>query len=687
VSIVAGRYALIIANAIYEDSSLAQLRAPSHDAEALRRVLEDENIGGFDVRVVADAGMRDVQLAVVEFFTARRSGDLALLHFSGHGLKDPRGDLYFATRDTELRHLRATGVASAFVNLQISDCAARRVVVILDCCYSGAFAKGALSRADRSVNLAEEFRPAEEERGKGRVVLTAASSTQYAFDGDELSEANDSPSVFTTALVEGLQTGAADLNEDGEISVEDLYEYVYNQVRRRTPYQVPQKHSFAIEGELVIAQSVRPLVFPHDLRANLDSASVAARLEAVGELRRWLASPKPARRSAARTELQWRQHNDDSLTVRQQAEAVLAGAAAEDSATGDRPMSKPESRATPATTDPSRRADVGRSTQPVPPTHRPPEPARTTKAQATSRPPPAVPSEEELPPTAAHDGVGAGTGITQDRSIGAPAPPLRRNGTRTDRRRRIALVTAAVIALGAVTGSALWFFLLQDRSPGRASPAPSSTAPSSTAPGCGAINDQFDTASLAPGWERLNGGRFAVSDGAMAITASDGADVRSDLQGAVTAPFLARTLRGDFRIETTVTVDPQYSYQGAGLLLYRDTKNYVRLERGFGSQGAIVFEYASDGRHTKLHGPFSRDADPIKTSATVVGLRLVRTGKSIKGFWRQAGATTWQELSGTPSLAGRVKTGVAVLNRSQPPAGDPARKPLTATFAYVDVAC
>ena len=214
----------------------------------------------------------------------------------------------------------------------------------------------------------------------------------------------------------------------------------------------------------------------------------------------------------------------------------------------------------------------------VPPTHRPPEPARTTKAQATSRPPPAVPSEEELPPTAAHDGVGAGTGITQDRSIGAPAPPLRRNGTRTDRRRRIALVTAAVIALGAVTGSALWFFVLQDRSPGRASPAPSSTAPSSTAPGCGAINDEFNTASLAPGWEQLNGGRFAVSDGAMAITASDGADVRSDLQGAVTAPFLARTQRGDFRIETTVTVDPQYSYQGAGLLLYGDAENYVRLD-------------------------------------------------------------------------------------------------------------
>jgi glutamate transport system substrate-binding protein len=506
----AGRYALIIANAVYEDASLARLRAPSHDAEALRRVLEDESIGGFDVRVVADAGMRDVQLAVVEFFTTRRSGDLALLHFSGHGLKDPRGDLYFATRDTELHHLRATGVASTFVNLQISDCAARRVVVMLDCCYSGAFAKGALSRADRSVNLAEEFRPAEEERGKGRVVLTASSSTQYAFDGDELSEADDSPSVFTTALVEGLGTGAADVGEDGEISVDDLYEYVYDQVRRRTPYQVPQKHSFAIEGELVIAHSVRPLELPHDLRANLESASVGARLEAIGELGRWLASPKPARRSAARTELQLRQQNDDSLRVRQQAEAVLAGATAEVGSIGDPPVSKPGSRSSPATTDSSPKAATVGSPQPVPPTHQPPEPAKTTKAQAESGPPltAPVPSDEAHPPAtvdapahidataepvtataasdpdatpaqpvpgrpgsreASDDGVGAGTGTTKDRNIPAPSPPLRRNGTGTGRRRQIALTIAAIIALGAVMGSLL--LALQDRSPSGGSAA------------------------------------------------------------------------------------------------------------------------------------------------------------------------------------------------------------------------
>jgi hypothetical protein len=136
-----------------------------------------------------------------------------------------------------------------------------------------------------------------------------------------------------------------------------------------------------------------------------------------------------------------------------------------------------------------------------------------------------------------------------------------------------------------------------------------------------------------------------------------------------------------------VTVDPQHSYQGAGLLLYRDSENYVRLERGFGSQGAIAFEYATDGRHTKIHGPFSKGPDPVPTSATVVWLRLVRAGTSIKGFWHPANTTTWQELSGTAPLGGDAKAGVAVLNRSQPPAGDPARKPLTTTFAHINVTC
>lgn len=202
-----------------------------------------------------------------------------------------------------------------------------------------------------------------------------------------------------------------------------------------------------------------------------------------------------------------------------------------------------------------------------------------------------------------------------------------------------------------------------------------------------AIKEEFDAASLAAGWEQLNGGRFALGGGAMAITASDGADVRGDVQGDVTAPFLARDVQGDFSVETAVTVDPQHSYQGAGLLLYRDSENYVRLECGSGSQGAIAFEYAADGRHTKIHGPFSKGPDPVPTSATVVvaaaGARWdVNQGVLASGEHHDLAGAEWNRSPGWRRQGRR--------RRTQPlatPAGDPTRKPLTAMFAYINVTC
>jgi regulation of enolase protein 1 (concanavalin A-like superfamily) len=219
-----------------------------------------------------------------------------------------------------------------------------------------------------------------------------------------------------------------------------------------------------------------------------------------------------------------------------------------------------------------------------------------------------------------------------------------------------------------------------------ASPSPPA-ASASTRAGCAPTRDEFSGERLDPGWEHLNGGAVAVTGGAVVVRADDGADIRSDIQGGVTAPFIARSVSGDFTAEAAVAVEPRYSYQAAGLLLYRDRDNYVRLERGFASFGAIVFEYAAEGRHTKLHGPFSNDADPVRTSDTVVRLRLKRTGTTVRAYWLPAGNSDWRELGGTAPLTGDAKAGVAVLNRSQPPNGDPARGVLAASFPYVDITC
>src|SRR5256886_4070141 len=69
--------------------------------------------------------------------------------------------------------------------------------------------------------------------GRGRVVLTATSATQLAWEGDEPT----SPSIFTRYLVRGLKTGEADSNKDGSITVRSEERRVGKECRSRwSPY-------------------------------------------------------------------------------------------------------------------------------------------------------------------------------------------------------------------------------------------------------------------------------------------------------------------------------------------------------------------------------------------------------------------------------------------------------------------
>ncbi|WP_433261734.1 caspase, EACC1-associated type [Micromonospora vinacea] len=316
------RRALVVANARYDDPALAALRAPTHDADALARVLGDPAIGGFDVELLMDADERTVRRRVAGFFADRDRDDLLLLHFSCHGVKDPHGRLYLAARDTDLTSLGATGVAAAFVNDQLAQTRSRRVILVLDCCYSGAFNRGVAARADRSVHIGDEFNT-----GTGRIVLTASSATEYAFEGGDLTRAEAGTSVFTTALVNGLATGEADLGGDGEISVDELYDYTYRQVRERTPGQTPMKWTFGVEGSLTIARSVRPAALPEAVLADLASERVALRLEAVTALRRLRRGPNANLAERASTELRRLRDEDDSARVRVAATTALDGTA------------------------------------------------------------------------------------------------------------------------------------------------------------------------------------------------------------------------------------------------------------------------------------------------------------------------------------------------------------------------
>ena len=246
-----GKFALIIGNSHYEDSSLSRLKAPDLDVQGLEEVLKAPDVGRFDeVTTLLNEGCASVRKAVARFYDQRQRDDLLLLYFSGHGVKDEQGHLYLALRDTESGLLAGTAMETAFITGRMDRSFSKCQVLVLDCCHSGAFAHGAKAAQGVSVGTAEAF----EGTGLGRVILTATDSTQYAWEGDQIiGDAQNS--LFTHFLIDGLKTGAADRDEDGIVTVDELYDYVHEHVVNATPRQTPHKWTYRQEGEIVLAQN------------------------------------------------------------------------------------------------------------------------------------------------------------------------------------------------------------------------------------------------------------------------------------------------------------------------------------------------------------------------------------------------------------------------------------------------
>jgi hypothetical protein len=108
--------------------------------------------------------------------------------------------------------------------------------------------------------------------------------------------------VFTSALVEGLRTGEADLDGDGLVALDELYDYVFDKVRERNPAQTPTK-SIEMSGDLYLARSRRRSRLPEELLAALTAPNVFTRLGAVSGLREVLLGQDVPLATAARKEL------------------------------------------------------------------------------------------------------------------------------------------------------------------------------------------------------------------------------------------------------------------------------------------------------------------------------------------------------------------------------------------------
>ncbi|MBE9112586.1 caspase family protein [Nodosilinea sp. LEGE 07298] len=242
------KFALLIGISNYS-SGLSLLPAAVRDVQALQSVLQNPDIGNFDrVQTILDQDVQIIRRSIEDHFLQCGRDDLALLFFSGHGIKDDFGRLYLAGKETSKdKHgnlIRSTSVETSFIQETMSRSRSRHKVVILDCCFSGAFGEGFLAKDDGLIDIENQL------GGEGVAVLTSSTSMQYSFERED-----SDTSIYTRYLVEGIETGAADLDGDGLISSQELHNYTAQRVTEAVPAMRPKFFVFEEGFRIYLAQA------------------------------------------------------------------------------------------------------------------------------------------------------------------------------------------------------------------------------------------------------------------------------------------------------------------------------------------------------------------------------------------------------------------------------------------------
>lgn len=263
------RTAVLIGTNTYDDSAYSNLRSPTADVDAISTALRDN--GHFDERKVLSNPTYAEASSTLEEVLDGMPDDLVFISISGHGVKNNRGRLHLAFRDTSNKLLASTGLSAEKLQRMLEDSRVNSKLLLLDCCYSGAFADGFTTRDDgnEGLDVEREFL-----NGDGTYVLAASGARQEAQEGDN--SAQPTPSPFSAAVARALAGEGADGNGDGWIDTSDLYQYVHRQVDSLGGQRVT---GFSLEthGAIRLARRVDSLTATPDSSSRREMITPAAR--------------------------------------------------------------------------------------------------------------------------------------------------------------------------------------------------------------------------------------------------------------------------------------------------------------------------------------------------------------------------------------------------------------------------
>ncbi len=259
------RWAVVIGVGNYEHPAISKLQYTINDAEALYQVLigpggfKKERVLLLTDRTERKPTLRNIKWALGTFLSrSAKKDDMVLIFFAGHGAPevDPRGierdglSKYLVPIDADPDDLYSTALPMDDLQTIFGRIEAERAVIFLDSCYSGAAGGRTFAAKKTRATSVDDVFLDRLTRSKGRAIITASRPSEVSVELPDLKHG-----IFTYYLVEGLK-GAADLNRDGIVTLQELYEYVEREVGAKSRAVGGNQHPL-MKGEL---EGLLPLV-------------------------------------------------------------------------------------------------------------------------------------------------------------------------------------------------------------------------------------------------------------------------------------------------------------------------------------------------------------------------------------------------------------------------------------------
>lgn len=229
-------YALVIG--IDKYAGLPEAEYAEHDAQAMRDHLAalgypQRNIVSLLGSDATKAGL----LKSIENWLEEKANERSTIFFyyAGHGAPSIKSEQpYLVPWDGDPEYLEVTAYPIKRLYEKLASLKAKRIIVALDACFSGAGGRSVAAKGMRPI-VAEVEQPYI--GSENMIVLSASSRNQVSGTMSE-----EGHGVFTYFLLKGLNGAAADAT--GHITVQALYDYVAPKVedeaRKRSHDQTPQ---------------------------------------------------------------------------------------------------------------------------------------------------------------------------------------------------------------------------------------------------------------------------------------------------------------------------------------------------------------------------------------------------------------------------------------------------------------